>query len=922
MKRAGRLSCKTRTFQVVLWGLYLGQLAIPISMPGETLVAAWGDGITRETRLPTLVSNITAVAAGFSENLAITSNGTVVAWVPPDRTSRNVPGLSEITAISSGARGGIALRKDKIALAWTSDFAVPNLMLSNIIAVDAGKNMNLALRTDGTVLSWGTNVLDHPVLVPGLTNVTAVAAGDRHGLALLQNGSVRSWGDNSSGQSDVPPGLSNIVGIAAGKAHSLAIRADGTVAAWGDNAFDQSDVPSGLSNVVAVAAGDTHSLALKADGTVEAWGNNELNQTDIPSGLAHVVAISAHGNRNLALLAGEIPPFFVREPQDITVPAGTNVFFLSLAQGSPPISYQWQFAGSNISAATTALGLVNLQPEQAGVYTVIASNAYGISQTRGASITVTNAGPYVLRQPDSRSLIPGATAVFSADIRGSQPLDCQWRLNGQEIPGATNQTLQLDNLRWDQAGDYDLTASNALGQVTTTNARLFVTEALVWYLGTEDLGYPITGIPLNFSEPGTNLIAVATSWDCTIALRQDGQVISWSCDQSIPTSATNSIAIAAGDVCLMALRADGTIVTWGNNYWGQLDQPAGLTNVIGIAARFHCLALKSNGNVVAWGDNAYGQTNVPSDLSAVIAVAAGDSHSLGLKSDGTVAAWGDNGYGQCNVPAGLSGVIAVAAGGSHSVALKASGEIVVWGDVSITETNQPADLTNVVAIAAGDFTTSALRSDGTLIRLLFDNPLQVPPWLSHVFAMAESQDNSGDYSVILANDGAPRITLDPHSQSARPGLRVVLHARAVGTQPLLYQWQRNGLDVPGATAASLEIPDFETSNVGDYFVRITNGLGSITSRPARLTALFDPLRLLTQTRVGGQGQDWLFEALASSPDGRPVQPDQAARVEVQMSVDLLKWVSLTNAPTLTNGSLLLRDLPPKSAHRFYRLVQH
>ena len=72
------------------------------------------------------------------------------------------------------------------------------------------------------------------------------------------------------------------------------------------------------------------------------------------------------------------------------------------------------------------------------------------------------------------------------------------------------------------------------------------------------------------------------------------------------------------------------------------------------------------------GNNGSGQTTVPAGLSNVVAIAAGDSHSLALKSDGTVVAWGYNGEGQTTVPAGLSNVVAIAAGGYHSLALLAT----------------------------------------------------------------------------------------------------------------------------------------------------------------------------------------------------------------------------------------------------------
>jgi alpha-tubulin suppressor-like RCC1 family protein len=85
---------------------------------------------------------------------------------------------------------------------------------------------------------------------------------------------------------------------------------------------------------------------------------------------------------------------------------------------------------------------------------------------------------------------------------------------------------------------------------------------------------------------------------------------------------------------------------------------------------------------VAWGYNYDGQTNVPAGLNNVVAIAAGGNedcgHSLALKNDGTVVAWGNNDFGQTNVPADLSNIIAISAGGYYNLALCSDGSIVSW----------------------------------------------------------------------------------------------------------------------------------------------------------------------------------------------------------------------------------------------------
>ena len=59
--------------------------------------------------------------------------------------------------------------------------------------------------------------------------------------------------------------------------------------------------------------------------------------------------------------------------------------------------------------------------------------------------------------------------------------------------------------------------------------------------------------------------------------------------------------------------------------------PIGLSNVLAIAAdNSHSLALKNDGTVVVWGDNTYGQTNVPAGLTDVVAIAAHTGRGMAI----------------------------------------------------------------------------------------------------------------------------------------------------------------------------------------------------------------------------------------------------------------------------------------------------
>ena len=54
---------------------------------------------------------------------------------------------------------------------------------------------------------------------------------------------------------------------------------------------------------------------------------------------------------------------------------------------------------------------------------------------------------------------------------------------------------------------------------------------------------------------------------------------------------------------------------------------------------------------------------------------------------------------------------------------------------------------------------------------------------------------------------------------------------ATGSGTLNYQWQLNGVNVPGATDSTLTIPSGTVTNAGNYTVVVSNPYGTNTSDP-------------------------------------------------------------------------------------------
>jgi len=82
-------------------------------------------------------------------------------------------------------------------------------------------------------------------------------------------------------------------------------------------------------------------------------------------------------------------PIIVQPPHDTLTSTGAVVTLDVIAQGSPPLRYQWRFNGVSILNATnSSLVLTNIQFSQAGWYSVLVSNALGFAASPEALVKV------------------------------------------------------------------------------------------------------------------------------------------------------------------------------------------------------------------------------------------------------------------------------------------------------------------------------------------------------------------------------------------------------------------------------------------------------------------------------------------------------------------------------------------------------
>jgi len=136
--------------------------------------------------------------------------------------------------------------------------------------------------------------------------------------------------------------------------------------------------------------------------------------------------------------------------------------------------------------------------------------------------------------------------------------------------------------------------------------------------------------------------------------------------------------------------------------------------------------------------------------------------------------------------------------------------------------------------------------------------------------------DAGGYSVVVSNGFGsvasavatlavidPTIAVQPASQNLEAGQSVTLTVTAAGTPPLGYQWWKDGVPLAGGAEASLTLTNLQAGDAGQYFVVVSNQLGSVTSAVALLTVNCVTLDSAFNPGAGG----WV-QSLAVQADGK------------------------------------------------------
>jgi alpha-tubulin suppressor-like RCC1 family protein len=380
----------------------------------------------------------------------------------------------------------------------------------------------------------------------------------------------------------------------------------------------------------------------------------------------------------------------------------------------------------------------------------------------------------------------------------------------------------------------------------------------------------------------TNVTAISAGYYFQMALRSNGQVVMWGAPGLVgahtllspPDWLTNVVAISAGMNHALALTSDGYVIAWGTDNGFGIAAPLDLTFPKSIVAGQQVgFAIRSDGKAEGWGANLYGIQAPPAAFKTPTQIDLGPFMSaVGLDAEGKVYAWGENSGNQLTVPRNVSNVVQVAAGSLHNVALRADGSVVTWGGNGESYVKLPAHMPKLFAVAAGQrfsvgltrgpvpntvpqFARQAAGTDFVLSTpFLSATPYRVSWFRDGVYLTNTPTSelpltnlqlpDGGNYTAVASNEfsvvespayqlaiepSAPTILSQPVSTAAVPGAQVAFHVRVRGSEPFLYQWRRNGLNLEGQTNSNLILTNLSASMEGTYSIAISNTVGSVVS---------------------------------------------------------------------------------------------
>lgn len=510
-------------------------------------------------------------------------------------------------------------------------------------------------------------------------------------------------------------------------------------------------------------------------------------------------------------------------PGGSTVNYGETISLSPSIFGTQPMTFQWKKGGVNVAGATSATySKNNATTADSGQYTLTATNTVGAVTSQPVTISVNPATlPTIYNLGGPQTLVYGGSFNFYPSVGGTQPMTFQWQKDGVAISGATLSYYGKNSLTPADTGLYALVATNGAGTVTSQIVNVTVNAAVLPSIS--GLGGDQT------LASGANLSlypSVSGSEPVTYQWKKDGIAISGA--NSSYYSRFNLTPADSGQYTLTATNSVGAVTS----------AAAVITVSVAIAPTITNLPVNLTVN---YGDS----------ISLNAAVAGTEPITYQWKKDGVVIAGATSSYySKSNATPADAGLYALTATNQvEPVTSLAVG-------VTINAAVAPS-FANVVAtqnLSYGGYLSLSPTVSGT-------QPMTYQ-WNKNDAALAGATGNSfsrsgvtptdaGQYTLTATNligavtstattitvsaPVAPSISNLSTIQTVNYGESLSLNPSVSGTQPMTFQWKKDGVSLPGAASGYYSKNGATIADSGQYTLTVTNEGGTITSNAVVVT---------------------------------------------------------------------------------------
>lgn len=458
-------------------------------------------------------------------------------------------------------------------------------------------------------------------------------------------------------------------------------------------------------------------------------------------------------------------------------------------------TYQWKLNGNNIGGATSQTYVA----VSAGTYTcVVTFNSCGL--TSNSIVLLGGAPPASISSGGVTTICSNGSTTLSANT--GAVLSYQWKLNGSNIAGATSSTYQAT-----AAGSYTCLVSNNCGSNTSNAIAMTVVQAPTATATPQG--------PTSFCSGGSVTLAASTG---------AGYTYQWQVNTNNISGATsaNYVAIASGTYRVV-ITANGCTAASGNVV---VSVQAPLTPTITASGFGFCPSTTIGLETQYSGSYTYQWFEDTYSIPAVTGYQLFAGHNGNYKVEVT------NGCGTYssgfytvtdfnqNPPWGFTSYITIGNNGSTTIC---SGGSVQLFDNSGTFFFSPSyqwykDGFPIGGAFGSSYTATAA---GNYVLSVTDYMVwcgQGPTVFSNFITITAG---AGTLPVVSIAAGGNIVFCT--------GGSVTLNS-TVNTN-VTYQWQKNGVNISGATSAN-----YVANSTGTYVCIVTNSCGSVTSNYIDVTA--------------------------------------------------------------------------------------